>query len=179
MSFVEPPDGPHAASVRLLSQRGLTLATAESLTAGLLSTRLSQVPGASDVLLGGVAAYARQVKAHLFDVDPEHVVSSEAAQAMAEGVRDLLGADVGISLTGVAGPTTQDGQRVGTVFVGLALPDQATRATRLWLPGEPDEVREGAAADAASLLVEALLAVSSGDGTTPADEGAERASPTA
>ena len=105
---------------RLLAEVGLRLAVAESLTGGLVAARLTSVPGASTWFAGGIISYGEDVKRSLLGVSPGPVVSEETAGEMASGVRDLLHADIGLSLTGVAGPTTQDDQPVGTVFVGLA-----------------------------------------------------------
>ena len=102
----------------MLADRGLTLAVAESVTGGLVTGRLTNVPGSSRVLRGGVVSYASEVKYELLDVTPGPVVSESAALEMARGVRTALKADVGLSLTGVAGPDEQDGQPVGTLFVG-------------------------------------------------------------
>ena len=93
----------------LCRARGLTLATAESCTGGMVAARLTAVPGASDVFRGAVVAYANEVKELGLDVPEsllaEHgAVSAEVARAMAEGVRARLGADVGVAVTGVAGP---------------------------------------------------------------------------
>ncbi len=110
---------------RLLREAGQTLATAESLTGGRLAAALTAPAGASDVYVGGVVTYATELKASLLGVS-EHViethgvVSSECAQAMASGVRLLTGATYGLSTTGVAGPSSQDGKPPGTVFVGIA-----------------------------------------------------------
>ena len=100
---------------------GLRLAVAESLTGGLVAARLTSVPGASEWFAGGVVSYGEDVKRALLGVGDGPVVSVRraAAEEMAAGVRALLRADLGLSLTGVAGPTTQDDQPVGTVFVGL------------------------------------------------------------
>ena len=106
----------------LLRERGLTLALAESLTGGLVASRLTAIPGASDVFRGGVVSYASEVKFDLLEVSPGPVVNEPAAIEMAEGVQRLLGADIGLSLTGVAGPTEQDGVPVGTVCIAVALP---------------------------------------------------------
>ncbi len=104
---------------RLLAEAGLRLAVAESLTGGMVAARLTSVPGASNWFAGGIVSYGEDVKRSLLSVSPGPVVSEGAAAEMASGVRDLLKADVGLSLTGVAGPTSQDDQPVGTVFVGL------------------------------------------------------------
>lgn len=111
----------------LLRASGSTVATAESLTGGRLAVALTDTPGASETYLGGVVTYATELKASVLDVDQqiidEHgVVSPECAKAMASGVRALAGATFGISTTGVAGPTDQEGKPPGTVFVGIAGP---------------------------------------------------------
>ena len=125
----------------LLRRRSLTLAVAESLTGGLVGSRLTAVPGASDVLRGAIVSYASDVKFDLLDVPRGPVVSEAAAKAMADGVRRRLGADVGLSTTGVAGPAEQEGQPVGTVFLGVALGDEV-RAYRVTLPGDRDRIRQ-------------------------------------
>ncbi len=125
----------------LLRQRNLTLAVAESVTGGMVGARLTSVPGSSDVLRGGVVAYASGVKFDLLEVPEGPVVSPDTARAMAEGVRKLLHADVGISTTGVAGPAEQENQRTGTVHLGLALGDRIEAQTT-HLPGDRARVRE-------------------------------------
>ena len=135
----------------LLRERGLSLAVAESLTGGLVGTRLTAVPGASDVFRGAVVSYASEVKFDLLGVPQGPVVSNEAARAMALGVRERLGAAVGIATTGVAGPAEQEGHPPGTVFLGLAYGDHA-EALRVRLPGDRDRVREYAAITVLNLL---------------------------
>jgi nicotinamide-nucleotide amidase len=125
----------------LLRERGLSLAVAESVTGGLAGARLTAIAGASDVLRGGVIAYASDAKFKLLGVPAGPVVTAEAATAMAAGVRRLLEADVGIATTGVAGPSEQEGQPVGTVFLGLALGDQA-ESTIVRLPGDRNRIRQ-------------------------------------
>lgn len=125
----------------LLRARGATLAVAESVTGGFVGARLTSVPGASDVFRGAIVSYASEVKFDLLDVPEGPVVSAEAAQAMAVGVRRVLGADVGLSLTGVAGPSEQDGQPVGTLFVGLAIGENV-ESTSFRLPPQRDIMRQ-------------------------------------
>lgn len=125
----------------MLADRGLTLAVAESVTGGLVTGRLTNVPGSSRVLRGGVVSYASEVKYELLDVTPGPVVSESAALEMARGVRTALKADVGLSLTGVAGPDEQDGQPVGTLFVGIATRDGEV-STSLRLPATRDQMRQ-------------------------------------
>ena len=140
-----------------LAARGLTLGLAESLTGGLLASRLTGVAGVSEVFRGSVVSYASEVKFDLLGVPEGPVVSAAAAEAMAAGARRVLGADVGLALTGVAGPAEQDGQPVGTVFVGLALGDAPPIAVHLRLPGERRTVRELAVISALDLLRRRLL----------------------
>lgn len=135
----------------LLADRGLTVATAESLTGGLVAARLTDSPGASEVVRGSVVAYASQVKFDVLGVPEGPVVSEEAALAMAEGVCAHLGADVGISLTGVAGPDTQEGQPPGTVWIGLAVQGDV-EAHLVRLPGDRERVRQFSVITALDLL---------------------------
>ena len=103
----------------LVDSEHRSIAVAESLTGGMVTSTLAAAPGASRWFRGGVVAYARDVKHELLDVPPGPVVSAQAARAMAEGVRRLLKADVAVALTGAAGPDGQDAQPPGTVFLGL------------------------------------------------------------
>jgi nicotinamide-nucleotide amidase len=119
---------------RLLAGAGLRLAVAESLTGGMLSARLTTVPGASGWFAGAVVSYGEDVKRALLGVGPGPVVSAQAAAEMALGAASLLNADIGLALTGVAGPTEADGQPVGTVFVGLSGDGVDSRAN----PGQPE-----------------------------------------
>ena len=127
---------------RRLTELGLTLAVAESLTGGLVSSRLVGVPGASGWFRGGVVSYASQVKFDLLGVPEGPVVSAATAIAMAVGVRDRLRADVGLGVTGVAGPDEQEGRPVGTVFLGLAVPGTPPEAVEIRLPGDREQVRQ-------------------------------------
>jgi len=150
-------EGLEAVVGRLLGDNRLRLAVAESLTGGLVGARLTSVPGASNWFAGGVVSYGSDVKHALLGVGEGPVVSEKAAREMAAGGAQLLDADVGLSLTGVAGPEPQDGQPVGTVFVGLSLPGQEVSATRLTLSGDRHLVRERAATYSLDLLRRALL----------------------
>lgn len=119
-----------SAVVQALSRRGETLATCESLTAGLCSSTIASVPGASTVLRGGLVTYATELKVELAGVPEElvnahGVVSEECARAMAVGTRTRCRAHWAVSLTGVAGPDPQDGHPAGTVFIGIAGPGKA------------------------------------------------------
>jgi len=140
------------AVARALAVDGLTLGLAESLTGGLASSRLVNVPGASQWFRGSVVSYASEVKFDVLGVPKGPVVSEEAAIAMAEGARRVLGADVGLSITGVAGPDPQDDQPPGTVFVGVARPDRKTEVVAFTVPGDRDRVRQYATIAALDLL---------------------------
>jgi nicotinamide-nucleotide amidase len=141
---------------RLLRERGRTLATAESLTAGLVGGRVTSVPGSSDYYLGGVVVYATEAKAELLGVDRGLLerpgpVSEPVAVAMAEGVRKLFHADLGLAATGVAGPDEQGGQSPGTVH--LAVADKEGSATmQLRAPGDRAQVRAWSVTTALDLL---------------------------
>jgi nicotinamide-nucleotide amidase len=144
------------AVARLLIDAGLTLGLAESLTGGLVGARLTAVAGASDWFRGSIVAYDSAVKHSLLGVPDGPVVSERAAVAMAAGAAKLLSADVGLGVTGVAGPAEQDGQPVGTVWMGVAL-DGETDAVRVQLPGDRDRVRQFAAISLLDLLRRRLL----------------------
>jgi nicotinamide-nucleotide amidase len=149
-------EGMEAAVGNLLKGSGLTLGVAESLTGGLVGSRLSSVPGASEWFQGSIVAYASAVKRTLLGIGDGPVVSETAAREMAVGAVATLDADVGLALTGVAGPTEQDGQPVGTVWVGLAL-DGVTDARELRLAGDRDQIRQIATISALDLLRLRLL----------------------
>jgi nicotinamide-nucleotide amidase len=138
-----------------LTARGATLAVAESLTGGLIASRLVNVAGASKWFRGGVVTYASQVKFDLLHVPEGPVVSPDVAKAMARGVRELFGADLGLSVTGVAGPEEQDGLAPGTVYVGLDL-GTSVEHVALRLPGDRPRVRAYSAISALDALRRAL-----------------------
>ena len=146
-----------------LGSRRWTIAVAESLTGGLVAASIVEVPGASASLRGGVVAYATDVKRDVLAVDAgllkeRGAVDREVALQMAEGVRRLLGADVGVATTGVAGPEPQDGAPVGTVCIAVVTPRGATASTLL-LAGDRSAIR-AAATEAA--LATALAQLQSG-----------------
>ncbi|HWD55484.1 MAG TPA: competence/damage-inducible protein A [Acidimicrobiales bacterium] len=144
-----------AVAHRLLAH-GLTFGVAESLTGGLIASRLVNVAGASAWFRGGVVAYDAQVKFDVLGVPAGPVVTEAAAAAMAEGARKVTGADVGLGITGVAGPDDQEGVAPGNIFVGLALPDRLTETRQLRVPGDRDRVRQYGAISALDLLRRAL-----------------------
>jgi len=126
----------------LLRDRGWSLGLAESLTGGLVGSRISDAPGSSEIFKGSIVSYATEVKRSVLGVTAEQVVSGECALQMAEGARRALGADVGLAVTGVAGPTEQEGQPVGTVWFGLAVPGREPEAVHARLPGNRLLVRQ-------------------------------------
>lgn len=127
--------------LQMLRERGLTLGLAESVTGGLVGARITGIAGASDVFRGGIVSYASEVKFDLLGVPEGPVVSEAAAGAMAVGARRALGASVGLALTGVAGPTEQDGMPVGTLCIGISLGDHVyTSVVRL--PGQREQMRQ-------------------------------------
>jgi nicotinamide-nucleotide amidase len=140
----------------LLVSRQATLGVAESLTGGLIAARLTAVAGASSWFRGGVVSYDSGVKHRVLGVAAPRVVTPEAAREMASGVARLLDATVGLAVTGVAGPTEQEDQPVGTVWVGLSI-DGVDDAVGLQVPGDRDRVRQMTVISALDLLRRRLL----------------------
>lgn len=157
--------------VELCRARGVTVATAESLTAGLCAASIADIPGASAVLRGGLVVYATDLKHQLAGVSSsllERVgpVDPDVAKELAEGAAERCGADLGLGMTGVAGPDPQDGHAVGEVFVGVSFRGR-TSATQVRCPGWEDlsdavSVRETIRREAVNVaLSEALAAIKS------------------
>jgi nicotinamide-nucleotide amidase len=142
-----------------LRGRGWTLGVAESLTGGLIGARIVNVEGASDTFRGTIGSYATDVKRSLLGVTAESVVSEQAAREMAEAAQRVLGADVGIAATGVAGPTEQDGVAVGTVYLGLAIPGVPTEVVSTRLPGDRERLRQFSTITLLNLLRQRLDAL--------------------
>jgi nicotinamide-nucleotide amidase len=152
--------------VAALVAAGRTVATAESLTGGLVCAALTEVPGASAVVRGAVVAYATELKAQVLGVDPDLLatggaVQAEVARQMASGVCRALGADVGVATTGVAGPDPQDGHEVGTVFVAVAGGGR-TVARELTLTGDRAAIRAATVEAALHLLLGGVVGGVSG-----------------
>lgn len=151
--------------VLTMAARGQTLAVAESLTGGMLTARLVDVPGASAVVLGGIVAYATPLKQSLLDVpasllDEHGPVHPDVAIAMARGVRERFAidgsaADVGVATTGVAGPDPQGGSPVGLVYVAVA-DARGALVRELRLAGDRVAIREGAVQAALDGLLDLL-----------------------
>lgn len=146
--------------VGLLGQRQQTVAVAESLTGGLLGAAITTVPGASVVFRGGVIAYATDLKAQLLGVSAallaaRGAVDPDVAGAMAQGVRDRLGAAIGVATTGVAGPDPADGKPPGTVHIAVSARGGPVVRT-LALAGSRDEVRRVTVEESLRLLWDVL-----------------------
>jgi nicotinamide-nucleotide amidase len=145
-----------SAVLERLRGRGWTLGVAESLTGGLIGARIVNVPGASDVFRGTIGSYATEVKRSILGVTAESVVSEQAAREMAEGAQRVLGADVGIAATGVAGPAEQDGVAVGTVWFAIAIPGLPTEVVSTRLPGDRERLRQFSTISLLNLLRQRL-----------------------
>jgi nicotinamide-nucleotide amidase len=149
------------AVLALLKDRGETLATAESLTGGLVAATIVDVPGASAVFRGGIVAYATELKALLVGVPRDLLaergaVDPDVALALARGARERCGADWGLATTGVAGPDPQDGQPVGRVYVAVSGPG-VSEVRALTLAGDRPAIRAGSVAAVLVLLRETLV----------------------
>jgi nicotinamide-nucleotide amidase len=141
-------------------ERGLTVATGESLTAGMVAAVLADIPGASGMLQGGVVSYQNSVKADVLGVprellDAVGAVDGQVAAAMAAGARRICGADIGLSTTGVAGPEPHGGKDVGAVYIGIATADGST-AYPYSFEGNRPEIRALACAAALERLLEVV-----------------------
>lgn len=123
----------------LVIEAGLRIATAESLTGGMLASSLAEMSGASHFFVGGIVAYSADVKFDALGVTPGPVVNQHAAREMALGAKRLLGADIVVAVTGV-GPGPEEGQQPGTVHIAVAGPDDAIFSTQLGIDGSPDMV---------------------------------------
>lgn len=149
----------------VLRQRGQTVAVAESLTSGLLAAALTDTPGASETFRGGLVVYATDLKASLAGVDPallaeRGAVDADVARQLACGVRDRLSSTWGVATTGVAGPSPQDGQAVGTVFIAVAgpsaTPDAGVVVRQLALSGDRNTIRQLSVTHAMAFLADTL-----------------------
>ena len=164
----------------LLVDRGLSLGVAESLTGGMVGSRLCGIAGASRAFRGSIVSYASEVKFDLLDVPEGPVITEAAAVAMAIGVREKLSADVGISATGVAGPEPAEGHQPGTVCLAVVIGDPddggVVVSAALLLPGRRNQIREFTVISLLGLLRRELLAMSESEHTgsrsnTPAATG--------
>ena len=147
----------------LVETTGLSVGVAESLTGGELSARLGATPGSGAWFRGGIVAYSSDVKRSLLGVPPGPVVAEIAATVMATGACRLLGADIAVSVTGVAGPDEQDGEPPGTVWFALHHSGEATTTLLQHFPGDPEDVVDATCTQAIDLLIEALEVVRGAD----------------
>lgn len=161
------PDGLLDEAMRLvgdiaeqLESTGQTVAVAESLTGGKIAAQLAAGESSADWFCGGVVAYQSEVKFRVLGVDRGPVVSAKAARQLAAGVRELLGADAAVAVTGAGGPDPQDGQPVGTVFIGYSTVD-GERVEEHHFEGDPEHV-------VAATTVAALRMLLTGIRGTPA-----------
>ncbi len=143
-----------------LRHKGWTIAFAESCTGGLVGHRMTNIPGSSDYYLGSVTAYANEVKMRLLGVNSETLethgaVSEATVQEMADGIRQALDADVGVSISGIAGPGGGTAEKpVGLVWIGVSVPDHA-KAKAFNFSGDRLEVKQQAAEQALLMALEA------------------------
>ena len=140
---------------RLVRERGLSVATAESLTGGKIACQLGVAQASSEWFAGSVVAYLSRVKYDVLKVPVGPVISEECAPAMAKGVADLLGADLTIAVTGVGGPDEEEGQPPGTVWFGVCA-DGETRTEQQHFSGDPAEIVDRTTARALRLLLDQL-----------------------
>lgn len=153
-------------TVSALKARGEKMATAESLTGGMITAAIISFPGASNIIEEGFVTYSDDAKSKMLDIDREKIrewkaVSENTAKAMAEAAAKKAGADFGLSATGVAGPDPEDGQMPGTVFVGCSYPDGQGRTCevrKLSLAGTRNEIRTQASLQALKLLLSHVTA---------------------
>jgi nicotinamide-nucleotide amidase len=150
-------------AVQTLKAQKKTVAAAESLTGGLFLEQLTAVPGASKVVRGGIVCYANDVKEKVLGVPhavltADGAVSEPCARLLAENVRKLCQADIGISFTGVAGPDPLEGKPVGTVYIGISTSDNRTDVYPVTLSGQRDAIRVRTAKYGCSFLLKALAA---------------------
>lgn len=144
-----------------LKDRHMTIAAAESLTGGMFQTELTSLSGASEIVKGGVVCYAAEVKRNVLKVRNQTikangVVSAQCAKELAENVRELMGTQIGISFTGVAGPDEQEGKSVGTVYIGIAIADFSVYTKELHLAGTREAIRMRTCKYGAFLLLDLL-----------------------
>ncbi len=149
--------------VKILQKKHLSIATAESLTAGLLANKIAEIPGVSKTLRGGIIAYQNEIKIEVLGVNEkiikEHgAVSAETATEMAIGVANRLQSDVAISTTGVAGPKASEGKPVGTVFIGVWILGK-TFGEQFHLSGTREQIRQATCGLAFEFARDKLLEV--------------------
>lgn len=160
------PDPVAVRAVQALIETKTSVATAESLTGGLVCAALTSVPGASAVVFGGVASYSTDLKTRVLGVPADAIaehgtVAADTARLMADGVRRLTGADVGVATTGVAGPDPIEGHPVGTVFVAVTRESEC-QVRALTCHGSREQIRRQTVEAALELVLKVLTGVSAG-----------------
>ncbi|MGD2279494.1 MAG: CinA family protein [Candidatus Omnitrophota bacterium] len=142
-----------------LKEKGITLAVAESCTGGLISHRVTNIPGSSEYFKGGVVAYSNEVKTLLLYVSPDILekhgaVSSQVAKAMAKGARTVLGANIAVAITGIAGPAGGSKTKpVGLAFLAIAFSDDDIHTKKVIVEGERESLKEQFADEALDLVL--------------------------
>jgi nicotinamide-nucleotide amidase len=157
--FAVDDDTMESEVLRLCEERGWSIGVAESLTGGFIGARLANVPGASRTFRGSIASYATDVKRSVLGVTADKVVTEEAVKEMALGAQRVLGADVAISVSGVAGPDEMEGQPVGTVWYGIAIPGHEPEAVTARLPFDRERIRQFSTITVLNLVRMRLLAL--------------------
>lgn len=156
MTSPDPSDAQAAALAEAIAHAvdgtHLRIAVAECLTSGLLAVRLGAATHSSSWFAGGVVACMTETKHRVLEVGPGPVVSARAAEEMATGAAKLLGANLSIAVTGVGGPGKQDGQEVGTIFIGIHSPRGELHVAERQLGGSPEEIVDSAVVAALRLL---------------------------
>ncbi len=157
--FKEKPQNNNKVLIKILQDERLSLATAESITGGLISKLLIDVDGSSSVFYGGIVAYNNQIKNSIVGVrnatlNTYGAVSQETATEMADNIRNLYKTDLGLSVTGIAGPEAVEGKPIGLVFCAVSLKDHETKSYELNLSGSREEIKMATAEQAIDLLVE-------------------------
>ncbi len=153
-----------------LGRSKLNVAVAESVTGGKIAAQLAAGANSADWFCGGVVAYQSEVKFRVLGVDRGPVVTASAAKQMARGVRELHGADVAVAVTGAGGPDPQDGQPVGTVFIGLST-SSGDRVQEHHFDGEPERVVAATTVAALRMLAEGIRRRISSGATAPDEVG--------
>ncbi len=146
-------------AVALLKKANLTVATAESCTGGMLSAYITAVSGASDIFELGVASYSAKTKQNILKVNPQTIkdfgtISQETAKEMAEGIRDLASSDIGLSVTGVAGPHRSEEKDVGTVYIAISTKHKTQVILLNIKEHTREEIRQCATFNLLNLLIE-------------------------
>ena len=160
ITFMEKENLPEQLIAEKLKEKGITLAVAESCTGGLVSHRITNIPGSSEYFKGGVVAYSNEVKTFLLYVSPDTLekhgaVSSQVAKAMAKGARSALNANIAAAITGIAGPAGGSKKKqVGLAFIAIAFSDDDIKTKKVLFEGERESLKEQFADAALETILE-------------------------